>query len=436
MQYYSLNNHDHKVSFREAVVSGLAPDKGLYFPVSIPKLEKDFVERLDEYDPLYIARKVISPFIEDEIPRNALQQIIDDTLSFPFPVREVEQGIYSLELYHGPTLAFKDVGAKFMAGCLGYFRKDDNRPVTVLAATSGDTGAAVAHGFYNVPGVRVVILYPSGKVSKVQEQQLTTLGGNVTAIEVEGTFDDCQRLVKTAFNDTSLKVSCLLTSANSINVARWLPQMFYYFMAYRKLKQWHKDIVFSVPSGNFGNICAGMMAAQMGLPIQHFIASTNINDTVPRFMQSGNYDPQPAQPTISNAMDVADPSNFVRILELFAHREKALNVHLSSYSFDDRETLSAIESVYKKSKYLMDPHGAVGYLGLKKYLAKHPQQVGVFLETAHPVKFIDSMPGTVQDDIDYPARLKQALGKEKKSLYMQGDYIMFKNWLTGQSYAV
>ena len=372
MQYYSLQNHQHRVSFREAVIQGLAPDKGLYFPAEIPKLEKDFIERLEEYDPLYIARKVIQPFVGEDIPDNYLKQIIRDTVTFPFPLREVEENVYALELFHGPTLAFKDVGAKFMAGCLGYFRRGDDKPVTVMVATSGDTGGAVANGFYNVPGVQVVILYPSGKVSELQEKQLTTLGGNISALEINGSFDDCQRLVKTAFLDQELQAHRQLTSANSINVARWLPQMFYYFMAYRKVKQWRKDAVVSVPSGNFGNICAGMMAAAMGLPILHFIASTNVNDTVPRYLKSGTYQPLAPVPTISNAMDVTDPSNFVRILQLFSQNERGLKASLTAYRFTDEETVAAMEEVCAKHQYLMDPHGAVGYLGLKKYMQSHP----------------------------------------------------------------
>lgn len=436
MQYYSLQNPQHRVSFRDAVIQGLAPDRGLYFPSSVPRLEKDFIERLEEYDPLYIGRHVIQPFIGEEIPDKYLRQIVADTLSFPFPLREVEPNIYALELFHGPTLAFKDVGAKFMAGCLGYFRKHDPRPVTVLVATSGDTGGAVANGFYNVPGVQVVILYPGGKVSTLQEKQLTTLGGNITALEIQGTFDDCQRMVKTAFLDQELTENHLLTSANSINVARWLPQMFYYFMAYRKIKQWNKDTVFAVPSGNFGNICAGMMAARMGLPITHFVAATNRNDTVPRYMQNGLYEPHPAVPTLSNAMDVADPSNFVRILQLFSQSETALKAALTSYSFSDEETVAAIEKVCSDHDYLMDPHGAVGYLGLKKYLSKSPGHIGIFLETAHPVKFEDTMPGELRQQIDVPERVKQLYGREKKAVALSNDYTSLKNWLMGQSYAV
>ncbi|MGN6509932.1 MAG: threonine synthase [Chitinophaga sp.] len=429
MQYFSLQNHQHRASFKEAVIQGLAPDKGLYFPSEIPKLDKDFIERLDEYDPQYIARKVIQPFVGPDIPVQYLTQIIRETLTFPFPLREVEENVYALELFHGPTLAFKDVGAKFMAGCLGYFRRSAEQPVTVLVATSGDTGGAVAHGFYDVPGVEVVILYPSGKVSELQEKQLTTLGRNIRALEIKGTFDDCQRMVKTAFLDNELQAHRPLTSANSINVARWLPQMFYYFMAYRKTKQWRRETVISVPSGNFGNICSGMMAAAMGLPVQHFIASTNVNDTVPRYLTNGKYEPNQAVATLSNAMDVADPSNFVRILQLFAQNERALKSTLSAYRFTDAETVAAMEKVYADHQYLMDPHGAVGYLGLKKYMQQHPNVTGIFLETAHPVKFANVMPKGLEQAIAAPERVQQLNGHRKESVLMNADYEAMKRWL-------
>jgi threonine synthase len=429
MQYYSLQNHQHRVSFREAVTRGLAPDKGLYFPAEIPKLGKDLIERLEEHDPLYIAFRAIQPFVGDDIPEHHLKQIIRETLSFPFPLREVEENVYALELFHGPTLAFKDVGAHFMAGCLGYFRRGSDKPVTVLVATSGDTGGAVAHGFYDVPGVEVVILYPSGKVSELQEKQLTTLGRNIRALEVNGTFDDCQRMVKTAFLDDELQAHRPLTSANSINVARWLPQMFYYFMAYRKVKQWKKDTVISVPSGNFGNICSGMMAAAMGLPIHHFIASTNVNDTVPRFFDNGRYEPLAAIPTLSNAMDVADPSNFVRILQLFAQNERALKASLTAYRFTDAETVAAMEKVFAEHNYLLEPHGAVGYLGLKKYLRQHPGYTGIFLETAHPVKFTNTMPDSLKNEVSIPDRVQQLFSRQKKSVRMDADYGRMKAWL-------
>lgn len=429
MQYYSLQNHQHRVSFREAVIQGLAPDKGLYFPSEIPKLDKYFKEWIEEHDPQHIAYTAIQPFVGDDIPKEHLKKIIEETLSFPFPLREVEENVYALELFHGPTLAFKDVGAHFMAGCLGYFRRNEDKPVTVLVATSGDTGGAVAHGFYNVPGVQVVILYPSGKVSDLQEQQLTTLGSNISALEINGTFDDCQRLVKKAFLDDALQAHRPLTSANSINVARWLPQMFYYFIAYREAKKWKKEIVMSVPSGNFGNICAGMMAASMGLPIDHFIASTNANDTVPRYFKNGVYDPQPAVATISNAMDVADPSNFVRILEMFAQNERALKATLTAYEYTDAQTVAAIEKVFAQHQYLMDPHGAVGYLGLKQYQQLHPNNTGIFLETAHPVKFLNTMPESVQKHVEVPEQVQELSGKQKISVKMDADYGQMKEWL-------
>lgn len=429
MQYYSLQNHQHSVSFREAVIQGLAPDKGLYFPAAIPKLEKNFRERLDEHDPLNIARAVIQPFIGDDIPEQELKKIIAATLTFPFPLRPVEEDVYALELFHGPTMAFKDVGAHFMAGCLGYFRRHEDKPVTVLVATSGDTGGAVAHGFYNVPGVEVVILYPSGKVSELQEKQLTTLGGNITALEISGTFDDCQRMVKNAFLDEALQARRPLTSANSINVARWLPQMFYYIFAYRESKQWKKETVISVPSGNFGNICAGMMAAAMGLPIHHFIAATNVNDTVPRYFENGIYEPNPAVATISNAMDVADPSNFARILQMFAQNERALKASLTAYRFTDEETVAAMEKVYKEHQYLMDPHGAVGYLGLKKYMQRHPGHTGIFLETAHPSKFLNTMPESLQSQVSIPEQVQELSGRQKVSVKMGADYGQLKEWL-------
>lgn len=432
MQYFSLNDKQHRVSFEQAVIQGLAPDKGLYFPEHIPVLEKDLVNYLENYDDFDIAYRAIQPFVGSEIPANTLQQIIHDTLSFPFPLARVEKDIYALELFHGPTLAFKDVGARFMAGCLGYFRRNDERPVTVLVATSGDTGGAVAHGFHHVPGVRVVILYPSGKVSTLQEKQLTTLNGNITALEIQGTFDDCQRMVKTAFLDQELQQHCLLTSANSINVARWLPQMFYYLIACKqvKLNGDNPEIVFSVPSGNFGNICAGIMATAMGLPVKHFVASTNINDTVPRFMSSGQYEPHPATPTLSNAMDVADPSNFVRILQLFSNSLPSLQQEMSSYSYTDQQTVAAMEQVWQQHGYMLDPHGAVGYLGLKHYMEQHGgNATGIFLETAHPVKFADTAPKGLQGAITVPNRVKALFDQPKHAVLLPNDYDALKAWM-------
>ncbi|MBP1651472.1 MAG: threonine synthase [Bacteroidetes bacterium] len=428
MKYYSLQNKDHIVSFEDAVVAGLAPDKGLYFPEHIPAFEKSFFENIGTLSEVEIGYAAIKPFVGEEIPDDVLRKIIADTLSFPFPVAPVHDNIYSLELWHGPTLAFKDVGARFMAGCLGYFRRNDTRPVTVLVATSGDTGGAVANGFYDVPGVKVVILYPGGKVSTLQEKQLTTLGKNITALEIAGTFDDCQRMVKTAFLDAELQAHSLLTSANSINVARWLPQMFYYLLAYKQLQ---KEVVFSVPSGNFGNICAGMMAAAMGLPVKHFVASTNVNDTVPRFMENGQYEPGQAKPTLSNAMDVADPSNFVRILQLFTNSLPALKEKLTAYSFDDKATVATMEAVWSKHHYMLDPHGAVGYLGLQKYLAG-ADTTGVFLETAHPVKFADTAPTSLQSQIVTPESVQYLYSLEKESVQLPNDYAALKGWLMQQ----
>jgi threonine synthase len=413
MQYYSLNKKAPNVSFKDAVVKGLAPDKGLYFPESIKPLTKDFFSHIEYFSNNEIAYEVIKQFVGDEIPEKELKQIIEETLCFNFPVVPIEKNISSLELFHGPTMAFKDVGARFMARCFGYFNKDKNATkVTVLVATSGDTGGAVASGFLGVEGVDVVILYPSGKVSDVQEKQLTALGQNIKALEVNGTFDDCQAMVKTAFLDEDITTVRNLTSANSINIARWLPQMFYFFFAYKQLKNKKKDLIFSVPSGNFGNICAGIMAQQLGLPVKQFIAATNVNDIVPNYLETGIYSPKPSKQTISNAMDVGDPSNFIRIQEIYKNDDSKLKEHLSSYAFTDEETKKAMKNIQKKSNYIADPHGAVGYLGLKKYLKDHKGQ-GLFLETAHPVKFLDVVEPVLGETIEYPQQIKDVIDKEK-----------------------
>jgi threonine synthase len=325
-------------------------------------------------------------------------------------------------------MAFKDVGARFMANCLGYFSKETNNDVTVLVATSGDTGGAVANGFLGVKGVKVVILYPSGKVSDIQERQLTTLGQNITALEVDGTFDDCQKMVKTAFLDQQLLEHMQLTSANSINVARWLPQLFYFLFAYKQAKSKGKEIVFSVPSGNFGNICAGIVAQKLGMPVKHFVAATNINDTVPEFMKTGNYNPKPSSATISNAMDVGDPSNFIRIRHLFQNDLALLRRHLSSYSFDDTRTREALLKIYKETGYIADPHGAVGYLGLKKYQDNFPDTYGIFLETAHPVKFLDVVEETVSKKLEIPVQIQKVMDKEKESISISS-YEQLKQFL-------
>ncbi len=410
MNYYSLNHKSPKVSFKSAVVNGLAPDRGLYFPESITPISSDFIKNIANYSNEEIAYEAIKQFVGDEIPTDILKNIIDETLSFDFPIVNVEENIGALELFHGPTMAFKDVGARFMARCLAYFNKNNDDKVTVLVATSGDTGGAVASGFLGVKGVEVVILYPSGKVSDIQEKQLTTLGQNIKALEVDGVFDDCQEMVKTAFLDT--EISKTLTSANSINIARWLPQMFYFFFAYKQLHKKHKDIVFSVPSGNFGNICAGIMAQKLGLPVKHFVASTNINDTVPNFLATEKYEPKPSKATISNAMDVGNPSNFIRIQELFGNNTEKLKQAFASYSFTDEATKVAMKEIYKTSGYVADPHGAVGYLGLKKYNLAD-SDFGVFLETAHPVKFLDIVEETLPVTVEIPEQIKSVIDKIK-----------------------
>lgn len=429
MEYFSLNNKAHRSTFENAVLKGLAPDKGLYFPTEIKKLPDSFFKEIKSRSKTEIAFEVIKNFIGNEIPEAALREIIETTLDLDFPLVKLNENISVLELFHGPTLAFKDVGAKFMAGSLGYFiKKGDLGKVTVLVATSGDTGGAVANGFLGVEGINVVILYPKGKVSEIQEKQLTTLGQNITALEVSGTFDDCQDMVKQAFLDRELQQSMQLTSANSINVARWLPQMFYYFLAYQQLSEEKRALVFSVPSGNFGNICAGLLAKKMGLPISHFVASSNVNDVVGRYLKTGNYEPKPSVQTISNAMDVGNPSNFIRIRELFQNEFGDLKAHLSSYSFDDQATRNAIKEVYENTGYVMDPHGAVGYLGLGTFLKEHPEYHGTFLETAHPVKFLDTVENVIGKKLEIPESIGSILKKEKQATEI-GNYSDLKDFL-------
>ena len=413
MNYYSLHHKSPKTTFKNAVVQGLAKDRGIYFPDNITTLSKEFIANISEYTNHEIAYEVIKQFVGDEIPTKKLKEIIEKTVSFDFPLVKIDDNIASLELFHGPTMAFKDVGAKFMAQCLEYFNQGNTEEITVLVATSGDTGGAVANGFLGAKGVNVVILYPSGKVSDIQEKQLTTLGQNITALEVDGVFDDCQEMVKTAFLDE--EITKKLTSANSINVARWLPQMFYFFFAYKELQKKNKELVFSVPSGNFGNICAGIMAQKLGLPIKHFVASTNINDTVPNYLVNGVYTPKPSKATISNAMDVGNPSNFIRIQELFNNDLEALKNSFSSYSFSDDETQETMKEIYRNSGYVADPHGAVGYLGLKKH-GLQENEFGVFLETAHPVKFLDVVEETLPVKIEIPEQIKKIIDNTKVAI--------------------
>ena len=428
MKYFSLNHNSKSTLFHNAVKRGLAPDRGLYFPETIPQLPQSFFDGIEKMSIPEMAYRVIKPYVGNKFLKEKLMEIVKETLDFDFPIIDITDNIAALELFQGPTLAFKDVGARFMARSLGHLNRDSNEKITVLVATSGDTGGAVANGFLGVEGINVVILYPKGKVSEIQEKQLTTLGQNITAFEVDGVFDDCQEMVKTAFLDPGLS-SLNLTSANSINVARWLPQMFYYFIAYRALKSKNKRLVFSVPSGNFGNICAGIMGQQMGLPIDHFIASTNVNDAVPRYLETGTYNPMPTIQTISNAMDVGNPSNFIRIQKIFNNDSVKMKKNLSGYRYTDQQTRKALKEIYDLKNYIADPHGAVGYLGLKEYLNQQKEDFyGVFLETAHPVKFLDSVNKTLKLEVEIPERLKDTLSKEKVSVPIK-DYSELKAYL-------
>lgn len=431
MKYYSTNNKSNKVTLRQAVIEGLAPDNGLYMPEQIPVLPEQFFKTLHERTLQEIAYEVSKALIGDDIPDAELTRIVNHTIQFDAPVVEVEEDTYALELFHGPTLAFKDFGARFMSQLLGYFAKQQKQEITVLVATSGDTGSAVANGFLGVSGTRVIVLYPSGKVSEIQEKQFTTLGQNITAVEVDGTFDDCQALVKQAFLDADLKNKYFLTSANSINISRLIPQSFYYFYAYSQLVKKNKPVVFSVPSGNFGNLTGGLLATRMGLPVHQFIASTNVNDIVPAYLKTQEFKPRASKHTISNAMDVGNPSNFARIIDLFGNDHNAISAFINGYAFTDEETSLALQQVYRKTGYLMDPHGTVGYLGLKKYREEKKNDVsGVFLETAHPGKFKDVVEGVIGAPIHLPETLQNFLSGKKETIKLgTGSYTNFKQFL-------
>jgi threonine synthase len=429
MQYYSLNGQSPDVHFKQATIAGQAPDKGLYFPRQIPVADQRLIKNISSYSNEAIALEVIRPYTGDAIDEASLRRIVEETVNFDIPLVAVNDRMSALELFHGPTLAFKDVGARFMSRCLGYFAKGNKEKVTVLVATSGDTGGAVANGFYKVDGVDVVILYPSGKVSNVQEKQLTTLGENIRALEINGSFDDCQAMVKQAFADAQLQQQLSLTSANSINVARWLPQQFYYFYLWKQWEDKDHPPVVAVPSGNFGNICAGLLANRSGLPVRHFIAACNANDVVPRFLKGGMYDPQKAIPTISNAMDVGDPSNFVRILRLFGNDSTELKTILSAASVSDDETRQTMKTVLSEYDYLTDPHGAVAYTALEQYLDNHTGAKGVFLETAHPVKFYDVIEPVTGKPVPVPGTVQQQLELTKVSVKMEADFAALKNFL-------
>ncbi len=418
MRYISLNHNSQPVDFKTAVMNGLAPDKGLYFPqeiISLPKKITDNIKSIDDHELCY---EVIKEYIGDDFSKDELNQIIEKTIDFKIPLNKIgDNPIYSLELFHGPTLAFKDIGAKFLALCMDKIKNDFNsKGITVLVATSGDTGGAVAKGFEGLDGINVCILYPKGRISEVQEKQITTNDKNIIAFEVNGDFDDCQKMVKDAFNDLEIKSKITLTSANSINIARWLPQMFYYFLAIKKMDN-ENDNIFSVPSGNFGNICAGILSKEIGLNIKLFLASTNINKTVPEYLESGIYSPKKTKPTISNAMDVSDPSNFVRIQKIFNNDIQKIKKIIKAYSFNDNQTREAIKDVYNRNNYLMDPHSAIGYLGLKSYLSNNStNSSGIFLSTAHPIKFKEQVEKSIGKEIPVPSRLKGIMGKSKRSI--------------------
>jgi len=429
MFYYSTKNSKVRVDFREATIMGQASDKGLFFPEQIPALPKGFIKDIEKLSKEEIALQVIQPYVGNTIEKTNLEEIIAHTINFDFPLQMINDTIYALELFHGPTLAFKDVGARFMSRCLNYFVKDENKQFVVLVATSGDTGGAVANGFYDVEGVQVVILYPSEKVSYVQEKQLTALGRNIKAIEVEGSFDDCQRMVKQAFTDVDINKKLSLTSANSINIARWLPQQFYYFFGYQ---QWHDKEhppVVSVPSGNFGNLCAGLMAWRSGLPVDHFIAACNDNATIANYLEKGDYIPGDTIHTLSNAMDVSDPSNFVRIMELFQHQLPAIRNTVTAYSINDEDTAASIDKLYHQYAYLSDPHGAVGFTALEHYLLHHPDKKGFFLETAHPVKFENVVEPLIKTKIAIPEGLNHLLQQKKESIKIKVDDTALKSLL-------
>lgn len=430
MKYYSTEGKSPLVNLQDAVVKGLAPDNGLYMPEKIKQLPASFFEKIDTLSFQEIAYTVADAFFGEDVDANTLKKIVYETLNFDAPIVHVDENIYSLELFHGPTLAFKDVGGRFMARLLAYFiEKEKQDDVKVLVATSGDTGSAVANGFLGVKGIEVYVLYPKGKVSAIQECQFTTLGQNITAIEVDGTFDDCQALVKSAFLDEELNKRLNLTSANSINVARFLPQSFYYFYAFAQLKKAGKadDVVFSVPSGNFGNITAGLIAKRMGLPIKRFIAANNENDIFYQYLETGKYSPKASVQTIANAMDVGNPSNFVRVLDLYEKSLEAMKADISSYRYSDSKIENIVNDTFKKTKYLLDPHGACGYEALKESLQVN--EVGIFLETAHPAKFLDTVEKIIDEKVDIPTKLQAFMKGEKLSIQMTTQFADFKQWL-------
>ncbi len=432
MKLYSTKSPNKFVNLKDAVFKGLPEDNGLYMPETIPVLSKYFIGNLKKYSFPEIAYKVSKTLFDGVIPHKELKKIIEKSITFPAPVVSLDAQFHILELFHGPSLAFKDFGARFMAQLMSYFNRGENRELTILVATSGDTGGAVASGFYKALGIKVIILYPSGKVSNLQEKQLTTLGHNIFALEVNGNFDDCQALVKQAFLDKELSSQLRLSSANSINIARLVPQSFYYFEAYKQLAKSKNPLVFCVPSGNFGNLTAGLIAKKMGLPIAHFIAATNVNDVVPKYLSSGEFAPRSSIATISNAMDVGNPSNFARMMDLYGSTWNIIKKEITGYAFSDNETRRGIKDVYNKYGYIMDTHGAVGYLALKKYLKQKPKYRGVILETAHPSKFVHEVEKTLEKKIEIPERLAILADKKKEATFLEPTFKDFKNWLLTQ----
>ena len=430
MKYYSTNKIVSDVALKDAVIKSLAADKGLFMPNSIKRLPQEFFDNIDKMSFQEISYRVADAYFGEDIPAEDLKRIVYDTIAFDAPVVEVKKDVYSLELFHGPTLAFKDVGGRFMARLLGYFVKNGrDKRVNVLVATSGDTGSAVANGFLGVKGVHVYVLYPKGKVSEIQEKQFTTLGQNITALEIDGCFDDCQALVKRAFSDEELNAQIFLTSANSINLARFLPQSFYYFYAYAQLKKMGKadNVVISVPSGNFGNITAGLFAQIMGLPIKRFIAANNRNDIFYNYLRTGNFEPKASVCTIANAMDVGNPSNFARILDLYGYNHATVCSHVGGATYNDEQIANGVKECWEKNNYLLDPHGACGYLALQEQL--NEGETGVFLETAHPAKFKDTIDRILSRDIEIPLPLQEFMKGEKQTVEMSSDYEELKKFL-------
>lgn len=429
MKYYSTNRLTPLVDFKEATIAGLAPDKGLFFPDTIPAVDRSLINGLRCVSNSEIALNVLKPYVGDTIPEGDFQRIVTDTVNFDIPLVSINHKISSLELFHGPTFAFKDLGARFMSRCMGYFAQEVSKKMTVLVATSGDTGGAVANGFYDVPGVEVVILYPSKKVSDLQEKQLTTLGKNIHALEVNGSFDDCQRMVKEAFADNQLRDKLFLTSANSINVARWIPQQLFYFFGY---KQWPSEKglpIVAVPSGNFGNLTAGILARLSGLPFFKFIVACNANKSVVEYLRTGTYTPTATIPTISNAMDVGNPSNFVRLTELYGRNYAAITHSMKGYTIDDIDTQYIMEDVQKRHGYQLDPHGAVAYCALERYLKHHPNRYGYLLETAHPVKFDESLQQSSTLSPELQHKIADLQNGKKQSVIIDPDYSQLKDFL-------